>query len=102
MDERPSHMDVIEKKAHTDRDGVLRIEARVGRPDEDCSVVMYVYPESRDAAGDPWQAIRRKLASCGTRRTVRLPPPVRRTYRPFRANELPGPSASEILIRDRR
>jgi len=94
-------MEIIEKKAHSDPDGVLRVEAQVGQPDVDCTVVIYAHTAQETPIEDPWGPYRAKLAGPGDP-AVTLPPAGPEALQPFIANDLAGPAASEILTRDRR
>ncbi len=97
-------MDVIERRAHTDQNGVLRLETSVGRADADCTVVIYVQSQAGPLsdADDPWRDVRERVAANGGERIIKVPPPGQAAPTSFEPNDLPGPPASEILIRDRR
>lgn len=102
-------MATIETTANVGPDGVLRLEMPIGRAGQTVKVVLEVLPQlpapippaqlTPVAEDDPWRDYR---ATPVEAEGIALPPPGRRKYRPVVPVDLPGPSASEILIRDRR
>ncbi|MFB3891070.1 MAG: hypothetical protein ACE15C_03495 [Phycisphaerae bacterium] len=100
-------MVTIEKTAHVSSDGILRVEVPVPERDKDIRFVLVVdtqvaAPVATEAE-DHWKELREKLArNPGAAVGITLPPPGPWRYEPFDPIDLPGPTASEILIRDRR
>jgi hypothetical protein len=94
-------MRVIETTAHVGSDGMLRLEVPLEQRDGDVQVAVVV--ESSPAlpptsAADKWAPIRSHLEAAG----MRVPPPGLGNAGPIEPVSLPGPPASELLIRDRR
>lgn len=94
-------MTTIETTAHVGPDGVLRLEVPIGQAGQVVKIVLETLPQvpASTAEDDPWREYRAKAAGA---EGITLPPPRRKTYRRVEPIDLPGPSASEILIRDRR
>jgi hypothetical protein len=99
-------MTTIETTANVGSDGVLRLEVPIGQAGQALKIVLVITPQlpvptqsALACEDDPWREYRAKLAGV---EGITLPPPVRREYRRVEPIDLPGPSASEILIRDRR
>ena len=93
-------MQIIEATAHVGGDGILRLEVPVAQRDRDVQVALVVEsPPAPAAPGvDKWAAVRARLEAGG----IHVPPPGSGRLEPFELIALPGPTASEILIRDRR
>ena len=95
-------MVTIQTHAYAGEDGVLRFEIPTKEKNRDVQVTLLIGgPERDDAQDDPLAELRARLAGRPDS-ALTLPPPGRPAYVPFKANELPGPPASEMLIRDRR
>ena len=96
-------MRVIETTAHVGPDGMLRLEVPLDERNQDVRVAVVVesaptrssQPERSD---DKWAAVRSQLEAAG----FRVPPPGCTNSGPVNPIDLPGPSASEMLISDRR
>jgi hypothetical protein len=92
-------MKIIETKAHVDADGMLRLEFAVEQRNQDVQVALIIEsPAAPAPATDKWAATRAQLEAGG----LRVPPPGLDNPGPVEPESLPGMSASEILIRDRR
>ena len=96
-------MRVIETTAHVGPDGMLRLELPTGNPNQDLHVALVVEPvrsplATCEQAQDRWASVRQRLEAAG----LRVPPPGVQNAGPVEPVELPGMSASEMLIRDRR
>lgn len=96
-------MTAIERTVYVGPDGMLRLEIPVKERNRDVAVVVVVHDEpaanrASDAREDSWAACRQKLEGAG----MRVPPPGVTNAGPVVPVDLPGPPASEILIRDRR
>ncbi|MDD4888995.1 MAG: hypothetical protein PHU85_03625 [Phycisphaerae bacterium] len=93
---------VIETTAHVGDDGILRLEIPVPERNQDVQVMVTISSPGPQVEDD-WAELREKIRkNPELGKIFELPPPGRRKYVPFEPNEMPGPSASEILIRDRR
>ena len=96
-------MQVIETTAHVGEDGMLRLEMPLEQHNQDVRVAVVVestpprLPASVSTE-DKWSAVRGKLGATG----LRVPPPGVDNPGPVEPITLPGPSASQMLINDRR
>jgi hypothetical protein len=83
---------------------MLRLELPVKERDRDVAVVVVVNDVPSDDRGplaaldDAWSDCRQKLEAAG----LRVPAPGLTNPGPVNPIDLPGPPASELLIRDRR
>jgi hypothetical protein len=78
---------------------MLRLAVPIDERDRDVRVALVVDTlASAPASADKWAAVREKLEAAG----IRVPPPGADYADEVEPEVLPGPSASEILIRDRR
>ncbi len=94
-------MKVIETTAHVGSDGMLRLEVPLQRRDQDVHVAVVVESPATPppaSAADRWAPLRTSLEAAG----IRVPAPGVDNAGPVEPVSLPGPSASEMLIRDRR
>ncbi len=96
-------MQVIETTAHVSPDGMLRLELQAGQPNQEVQVAVVVEPIPPQAPNSPqpddrWASVREKFVAAG----FRVPAPGLNNIAPIRPIELPGISASELLIGDRR
>ena len=96
-------MRVIETTAHVGSDGMLRLEVPVEERERDVRVtVVMESPQpglpNQASPVDRWASCRTKLESAG----IRVPPPGVDNSGPVKAVVLPAPSASQVLISDRR
>jgi hypothetical protein len=94
-------MRVIETTAHVGSDGVLRLAVPVAQRDRDVHVALVVDsagPAASASPADTWASVRPALEIAG----IRVPPPGVDNPGAVKPLSLPGPSASEMLIRDRR
>lgn len=97
-------MTAIQTTVHVGPDGMLRLEVPVEQRNRDVAVTVLV-DEAMAGQGaaaqrghDSWSSSRQQLEAAG----VRVPAPGVSNPGPVTPIDLPGPSASEILIRDRR
>jgi len=96
-------MRIIETTAHIGPDGMLRVEVPVDDRDKDVRVAVVVesmagqFP-ARQGNLDKWAEFRARLEAHG----LRVPPPWIDNPGEISPIALPGPSASEALISDRR
>lgn len=98
-------MVTIQKTVHIGNDGVLRLELPLAEKERNVQVVVMVSEATPPAGGgaDPWHELRENLSQQPERGNgMILPLPGPSKWRDFDPIELPGPSASEILLRDRR
>ena len=96
-------MRVIETTAHIGDDGMLRLEMPLEQRNEDVRVAVVVASAplrsiTPEAVVDRWASIRVEAGACG----LRVPPPGVDNPGPVEPGRLPWPSASEMLISDRR
>jgi hypothetical protein len=94
-------MRVIETTAHVGPDGMLRLEVPLEQRSQDVRVAVVVEwtpTQQPNPTDDRWASVRTRLAGTG----IRVPPPGVDNCGPVDPVDLPGPSASEILINDRR
>jgi hypothetical protein len=96
-------MRVIETIARVGPDGMLRLELPVGQPNQDLQVALVVEPmqpraPAAESLDDRWASVRGRLTAAG----FSVPPPGLNPGAPAEPLELPGMSASEMLVRDRR
>ncbi len=94
-------MQVIETTAHIGADGMLRIEVPVKRHQGEVRVAVVVESEQAQAvaaAPDKWSPIRAQLVAAG----ISVPPLGKENSPQVEPVSLPGTSASEMLIADRR
>jgi hypothetical protein len=95
----PMPMKIIETRARVGSDGMLRLEVPVERCNQDVQVALIIEsPSATPPELDRWAPVRGRLEAAG----IRVPPPGLENPGPVEPESLPGPSASEILIRDRR
>lgn len=96
-------MQVIETTALVGSHGMLRLEVPLEQRDQDVRVAVVVESArapsaAAETSGDAWSAIRGRLEAAG----IRVPPPGVNNTGPVTAIELPGLSASQMFINDRR
>jgi hypothetical protein len=96
-------MRVIETTAHIGDDGMLRLEMPLEQRNEDVRIAVVVESAplrspKPEAIVDKWAAIRAQAGAS----SLRVPPPGVDNPGPVEPVTLPGPSASEMLISDRR
>ena len=96
-------MQVIETTAHVGSDGMLRLEVPLEQRNQDVRVALVVestpaQKSTPDQTDDRWASVRDQLEGTG----IRVPPPGINNSDPVDPVVLPGPSASEMLINDRR
>ena len=96
-------MRVIETTAHVGDDGMLRLEMPLEQRNQDVRVAIvvesapYQSPASSPMA-DKWATVRERADAAG----LRVPPSGMDNPGPVEPVTLPGPSASQMLINDRR
>jgi hypothetical protein len=94
-------MRIIETTAHVGPDGMLRLQVPVEQPNRDVQVALVIESPPTPTptpVADRWAAVRARLEAGG----IHVPPPGLDNPGSVEPESLPGPSASEILIRDRR
>jgi len=97
-------MQTIETTAHVGSDGILRVEAPVAIKNQDVCVVLVIQRVSNEAR----PGARKKRAAEAAKEKERIHPNLAflRTSGwvpdPYEPLVLPGPSASETLVNDRR
>jgi hypothetical protein len=94
-------MRVIQTTAHVGSDGMLRLQVPTEQRNQDVHVALVVEtltPVPVEKAADRWEAVREQMIAAG----LRVPAPGVRNPGPVQPIELSGPTASEILVSDRR
>ena len=94
-------MQVIETTAHVGPDGMLRLEVPTDQKNQDVQIALVVEPvrpQMEGSTGDRWAPIRERLVAAG----LSVPPPGLQNAGRVEPVELQGPTASEILVGDRR
>ena len=94
-------MRIIETTAHVGSDGMLRVEVPIEQRDRDVNVALIIESPSAavpKASIDKWASVRNRLEIGG----LRVPLPGLDNPGPVEPESLPGVSASQVLIRDRR
>ncbi|HET6250291.1 MAG TPA: hypothetical protein VFE47_21555 [Tepidisphaeraceae bacterium] len=95
-------MRIIETTAHIGSDGMLRLEVPLEQRNRDVRVAVVVESaiaqQRSEPVDDQWAGVREKAKSAG----IHTPPAGVVNCGPVEPIVLPGRSASEILISDRR